>query len=326
MSSMSIPFTNAAAAESKRWLLLFNCQAIGLGNCLNLLAQQTRVDVYDPVTFEEERPALLARLGDYVELVVRTNAPELRAFPKHVRRAIRQVPSLLFHGYHPDFCYLAESGPLSGGPLGHYHSAIAYAAFHCGLDEGQARELFRGEVYEQLGYYDAWGVERDRIVAHFDMWGFDIRQSFVDWTRDGPFMYTTNHPRIAVLRDIARMLLEHTGEPATKTALLPHDNLANGPCLPVYPEIGARIGLQGDYVFKSGGTYRTFGLEEFIAGCFAVYRAHPELRANYASYGEKIQRAIEYVSSTRCADLSPPPSIQSRAPESMSTTLRGTET
>jgi hypothetical protein len=300
MNSTSIPFTNAATAEANRWLLLFNCQAIGLGNCLNLLSQRARVDVYDPVSFEAAGPALLARLGDYRQLLVRANAPEMRAFPSHVRRAVRQVPSVLFHGYHPDFCYLAESGPLSQGPLGHYHSAIVYAAFQCGLDEAQARDLFNGEVYEKLGYYDAWSVERARTISEFELWGFDIRQHFVDWTRDGPFMHSTNHPRIAVLRDLARMLLEQAGEPAAKTALLPHDNLAGGPCLPVYPEIGLRLGVEGNYVFKNGGVaYRTFGLEEFIARSFEVYRGQPELGASYPGYEATIQRAIDLVASRR---------------------------
>jgi len=272
---------------------------MGLGNCLNLLARGIQVEAHDPASFETKKPALLAQLGEFERVLIRATPPAMLSISPEAHPAVQQVPSILFHGYHPDFCYLAETGPLSRGPTGHYHSAIAYAAFRCGLDEREAAALFNGRTYEQLGYFDVWDSERARIVAQFRHYGLDIAQAFVDWSRQGPFMYTLNHPRIGLLLGLARVILEANGRTVAKTSLLPHDNLANGPWLPVYPEIGARLGVEGNYVFKSGASYRTYELGEYIARCFAAYREAPEARPENPQYLAMIQRAIDYVSATR---------------------------
>jgi hypothetical protein len=279
-----------------RWLLVFNCQALGLGNCLNLLARGTTVEVHDPVSFQANKEALFAGLGEYELVLIRAAPPALRTIPLEAHPSVVQVPTVMFHGYHPDFCYLADTGPLSRGATGHYHSAIAYAAFQCGLDEKATSALFNRRVYEQLGYFDAWDVERERMLANYAKYDLDIGQAFVDWSRNGPFMYTLNHPRIQVLRDIARIILARAGVAVAGTSFLPHDNLANGPCLPVYPEIGARLGVEGDYFFKSGASYRTFDLDEYIARSFAAYREDPGAKPTNQQYLPTLQRAIDYIS------------------------------
>ena len=53
--------------------------------------------------------------------------------------------------------------------------------------------------------------------------------------------------------------------------LLPPDNLAQGVCFPVYPEIAERLGVEGGYAFKRQDGYRRFTLEEFVRGSFDLY-------------------------------------------------------
>ena len=87
-------------------------------------------------------------------------------------------------------------------------------------------------------------------------------------------MYSINHPRIACVRDVARCVLARAGIQAVYDDALPQDNLANGPIFPVYPEIGARLGVQGSLLFKLGGAYRFLRLADYVEASFRLYRDH----------------------------------------------------
>ena len=60
------------------------------------------------------------------------------------------------------------------------------------------------------------------------------------------------HPKIDCLNDLARAIIRRAGLPLTNSLSRPPDNLATGPVFPVYPEIGRRLGVAGDYLFKLG--------------------------------------------------------------------------
>jgi hypothetical protein len=284
------------ALKKSRWLLVFNCQAIGLGNCLNLLSDKVSVEAFDPASFKQHEAAILSRLPSYEKVLVLAAQPGTRMIEPDRHPDVWQVPGMVFHGYHPDLCYLADSGPLADGLLqSAYHSAIAYAAWRNGLDVQQALRLYRNDIYEKLGYFDVWDSERDRLLKFFTAYGFDMSQAFVEWSRSGAFMYSCNHPKIHCLRDLAAAILERAGHVPLKTGAMPHDNLANGPYFPVYPEIGARLGVKGDHGFKPAGSYELVGLEGYVSASFALYEANRDARPSYAPYFEMIERAIQVV-------------------------------
>ena len=206
-----------------------------------------------------------------------------------------RVPHVMFHGYHPDLCYLAETGPLSTGPLGHYHSVLAYAAFRCGLNERRAATLYREDVFETLGYFDTWDTERETLLNNYERMGFDLGPSFAKWSGNGPFMHTINHPQITCLRDLACIILKRAGIERAANRFIPHDNLAQGPIFPVYPEIGSRLGVNGNFFFKPGGRYRFLDLGQYLNACFEIYRRFPEERPTIKRYEEKIAKAIQMV-------------------------------
>ena len=67
-------------------------------------------------------------------------------------------PSISFPAFQPDQCYVRIKGTFSevSGPLGPYHSSIAYYAWRAGMSVQQATDLFCDEVYQQLRFYDYW--------------------------------------------------------------------------------------------------------------------------------------------------------------------------
>ena len=262
---------SGSAARRQRWCVIFNCQAIGLSNCLSLLCDELDVEHYDPATFRQHRQAVHERLDSYDRVIA---APWVEAQYGRLgeRDNIWRVPSFNFTGYHPDHCNLAAGENLLGGPLKGNFSALSLAAFRCGLDEAQTVRLYSRTVFERLGFLSHWDATRDQFLAQFRNAGLDLSRAFVDWSRSGPFAYIPTHPKIECLRDIAGALLDRAGLRHREAAWLPHDNIANGDWFPVYPEIASTIGVRGNYRFKPASRYQFLDLEEFVGLSFEFFR------------------------------------------------------
>jgi hypothetical protein len=280
------------SAERESWLLIFNCQADGLSNALGLLDDGIDVTALDPGRWAQQGDLVMSQLDRYARIVVAPRVERGLKLDFGDRANVWRVPHVMFHGYHPDLCYLAESGPLAKGPLAHYHSTIAYAAFRRGLDVPATVALFREDVYAALGYFDAWDAARNTLLEGYRQCGFALEDTFVRWSGAGPFMHTINHPKIQCLRDLASMILRRAGRDGARTTIVPHDNLANGPIFPVYPEVGARTGVQGSYLFKPGGQYRLMTLEQYVTACFQIYHEHPAEVPSVPAFVAPVERAI----------------------------------
>lgn len=126
-----------------------------------------------------------------------------------------------------------------------------------------------------------------------------MRENFVRWSRSGPFMHSVNHPKITVQLDIARMLLSRTGLQIMESGIIPHDNLTNGPVFPLYPEIGARLGVAGSYNFKGGGSYRAKDLKQFVSESFTVYRSAGDEGPDNEAFFPILEKARHFMESIR---------------------------
>ena len=281
-------------SQRQRWLLTSNCQAMGLGNCLNLLSDEISVEYYDPANFRKQARSLQQRVTGFDRVLIAPQLEHSLGVDFGACGEIWRVPTIAFNAYHPDICYVEANDKPLKSPLGDYHSLIAYAAFRVGLDLKRTLALYREEIYAALGYLDRWDHARDRLLGTFRDHGFDISQPFIAWTRGEPFMHSPNHPRIHCLRDVACGILARAGLEASYLASLPHDNLANGPIYPVYPEIGSRLGTHGDYLFKPGGTYQFLRHEAYLAACFDLYRSSPGTALNKA-FAHRLEKAVEVV-------------------------------
>lgn len=83
-----------------------------------------------------------------------------------------------------------------------------------------------------------------------------------------------------------------------ETHLRPHDNLLQGPCYPVYPEIADALGVKGSYLFKTGGSYRYLSLNEFINFSYDSYQGRDKdmLHVNPQS-ASTLEAALEVLQS-----------------------------
>jgi hypothetical protein len=283
----------------QKWLLLFNCQAQGLANSLSVLCEDIEVEHHDPVSLQKHRGVILERARTCDRVVMAPGLIGQLGTDLAGRGNVTLVPSPLFFGYHPDFCDLEAGGRELNPRYGSgYNSVLAYAAFQHGMNEADALALYREDVYDALGYFDAWCAARHFFVQRYEQFGFDIASRFIAWTRNGAFMHTPNHPKILVLRDLAALILERMGMDIIQAEAIPHDNLAKGAVLPVYPEIGIRLGVRGNHLFKRGDAYRFASLRDFIGESFKMYRACGPIRPS-AMHAPVVARAISLVAELR---------------------------
>ena len=92
-------------------------------------------------------------------------------------------------------------------------------------------------------------------------------------------MHSINHPKLFVLADLARVLLEREGiESLPDVEQYVDDQLAEGPVWPVYPEVGQRLGVAGHYLFKRARALCSdaqpvlmLGLKDFVQESFQAF-------------------------------------------------------
>lgn len=258
-----------------RWLLVFNCQTLGLANCIGMAAPGVQLDYCDFPRFRKSPEELLQKISDY-DLVI--TAPEFcqTEYADFGKLApTKLVPIITFKAFHPDLCRVFVGESKLKGPLGDYHSALAVGAYVRGLSVADTLKLFNGKMFERLGYLDLWEQSKQRLLESFSAHGYDLAHAFRRWSSSStPFMHSLDHPAIGCLRDVADCLVQAAGVGGETSALLPHDNLLNGPVFPVYEEIAEHYSVSGSYRFKIGGQYRHIGLREFVSASFACYDQH----------------------------------------------------
>jgi hypothetical protein len=264
---------------TKKWLVISNCQTVGLGNCLSLLCPNTDIEVCDIWRFRNEKDEWQAKLSSYDHLIVSPEVQKLGLVDFQSYANLTWVPNFFFRGFHPDLCYVYHPNGIVKGPLDDYHSVIVLAAYKSKLSVTATIQLFRHNIYEKLGFYDIWAHEKNIFINTFNDVDLDINRNFLKLVRHGCFMNSINHPKIEAVYSVAesialKILGHHHG-----SNIRPHDNLANGAIYPLYPEIGEYLGMDGgEYLFKPAGSYNLINLEEFVTQSYLSY-------TNYDSEG-----------------------------------------
>jgi hypothetical protein len=213
----------------------------------------------------------------FVASLIKNNFPDL--FTK-----VRLFPVLNFSAYHPDLVYIRvdSAKDFLHGPLGHYNSAIAFWGFLHGLSIANAIALFNEGTYEALGYFDFWQTSRQALIDEGAITNFPLGRYLDSWSRVGCFMHSVNHPRLFVFADVAKELLTRLGLPIiTGATNYLSDEFADGPVWPVFPEIAARLGIEGRYYFKIGRglcpidrPVAMLDLREFVESSFEAFGKH----------------------------------------------------
>ncbi len=266
---------------NEKWLVLSNCHTFGLAHSLTLMNPDIDVDAIDVGTFKQDVSKYIKKIPCYSRVIIHPEFKTINGADFSGAVRLSCMPSINFNAYHPDITgsvsvsVNAPGQPMEmralRGPMHDYHSLIVLAAHELGYDLNKTISCFRNDVYIQAGYYNRWALEREALLVHFSKFGPDLSESIRAWAREGVFMYSINHPKIRCIFDIARLFLKSLGFDTISSDYLPHDNIANGPWWPVYPEIGDRYSVRGSYVFKPANQYRFLSLEDFVRQSLELY-------------------------------------------------------
>ena len=255
-----------------------NCMTGGLTSALSLLLPAVKSDPIPYVgvnetVLDEQLAVSEAWLFSGPEVVQsatlgRVNKPNLRVI---------RFPDLYFNAFHPDQVYAwMRDGSTVDCATGPYNSAIALWAWQHGLNAQQTISLFTPEVFGALGYQDRWQVSIDRLRHDFVPFPhLDYRDFIIPLQRAGNFMHTVNHPKVAAMAQMARLLAKQI-DPTVDTESIPVENMmVDGLFMAsvswsVYPSVANALGIKGAFMWKLED-HSVIGLEEFLQRSFAKY-------------------------------------------------------
>ena len=264
--------------------ILANCQSVGLAHAVKLLvpgasAAAGRVHLIKPAN----RAAVLDKLA-HADLIL---MQDLRNFDElntdHVKSLFPgktiSVPNIYYRDFHPDACYIGPSGARVASPIGDYHSAVVLDSFLRGKTEAECAARFTREEFERLGLLPevvnslAVLEQRDQML---DVPVAPIIRRYQDMKT--VFMYTINHPRAVLMKDVAEAALRLAGiQVQDYDPALAYDNLMFGPLLAVHPFLSHSLGFNVNFprwkMAGADGQFHFLGLQEFIAASYKIYHA-----------------------------------------------------
>jgi hypothetical protein len=255
----------------ERWILLSNCQTLSLARAISAIAETVECDGCDAWQMADRLAADPDYFLHFDFMLVLSNLRDFPGFPADRLPPHTDVPCFNFTGYQPDCCYISADGErVNDGLIGPYHSMIALAGYKEQLTSAETSSFFRDRIYEQAGYYRQWLAQRDRMIGRFAEFGYDIGGIFRVAGRGRSFMHTIDHPDIVLMTELAKVILRRLDRPYRDDAPLPVDVLANM-SWPVYPEVGAQLGVAGDYRFRPTDQYTALDLNEYLEVAFASF-------------------------------------------------------
>ncbi len=260
----SLPQARQHVATSKiRIAIVGNCQVGPLSKCLQALSGSVAAT---PVEYtakmyrkaaQGEMDADLAKLATGHDVLLVHPFEEIRQLLGKASALpgakIHLIPKVEFSAFHPDLIYIESKDKIGRlrGPLIEYNSSLVFYGWQRGMKKSEILELFRDEVYSELGFYDFWTSAVEGLLREGSSIGFPLDSLLDSWKKKGCFMHSSNHPKLFVIADLAGAILNRLGIDTIPGATdYVADNFADGPVWPVYPEIGKRLGIDGNYLFK----------------------------------------------------------------------------
>lgn len=265
----------------KKALIVGNCQADAISKCLALMTDELEFHSAKPTTietgfFDPDFDLILVQ-KDLRSRVYRAIEKRPEARKQHL-----VFPSVYFTAFHPDFVYAVEKEKLFSGKLGNTNSAILVYGWKHGFTVNEVLNLFREDVYHELGYFDHWDRSRDDFLRDSADLGMDLEAELLAWRQGGCFVHCPNHPKPPVIAGISRAILARlTIRPRISfPERIVSDPFAKDLIWPIYPEIADRFGLQGEMVFRGGKMDKDakvgancYDLERYVSESFEQWAA-----------------------------------------------------
>ncbi|MFA5171093.1 MAG: GSCFA domain-containing protein [Sulfuriferula sp.] len=268
-----------------RIMLMGNCQSLVLATLIGMMASEV-VEAKGWKWTQEFRQRLLNSDAELMDWLLNSDLILLHKeggfyqwFEQHypnLRFKVRYIPSISFGAWHPDLDLISigqeEACGYVEGSMGACQSTLAFYGWKQGWDVEQTLNLFATDIYELMGYFDAYAGWKEFLVEEGVRGNLPLGHLIDEWSRRGCWMHSIYHPKLFVLVDVARELMLREQimiNTSVQPETLIEDDFLNSPIWPIYPEIAEHYGLTGDYVFRSNEREQT--LREFVVDSFARF-------------------------------------------------------
>ena len=260
---------------SVRVAVVGNCQAIGVADCLRRLCPDIEVvsHSWGSIAGVEQANALAKELQAcdlvFSQFTKRADYGDLRtARLRELCPRTLLFPKVIFTGFHPDM--IAMEGVYS--PLGVSHSGLILTAQLLGVPVGRVADLFNAYVYAVAGYFEEFAKAETYLLQSAAVTDAPLDDALPEWRTRGIFVHVPSHPTVQALSSIAEMLALKAELAPRIGGDLPPDRLADSVVWPLYPEIGARLGVEGGLRFKPTGVgAAAIELDEMIERSYRAY-------------------------------------------------------
>lgn len=257
-------------------VVISNCQGEGLANCLQAMNPRVEVNFCLVTELQNGNRNISDLLSSYDYIFAQKFISD--SVPSEFSQKVFYFPSIAFSAFHPDITYLR--GRRHGGNIEtveslmvSYHSSIAVFGYLHGLTVEQILGFYNPFVFSRLGYIDGWNDARELLLDEGMDVGMPLNALFTKWAKRGCFMYSFNHPELKVISDIAVTLMRSANIPVINNngSQFLQDPLKAMPVWPVYPEVAARYGMEGDYAFKRHDPHSVIDLRTFVEDSYSNY-------------------------------------------------------
>jgi hypothetical protein len=270
-----------------------NCQANQLAACLSLLGRDLTAEAQTMRRLDDLR----SRVENSDLVLVQPHVEEIDELPARLRDKIRFYPRISFSAFQPDV--LPPAGRMKNSPIGRggMNSRLTLYGWFKSMSVRETLSLFREEVFQKLGFFDHWDRARKLLLEEGERSELDLESDFERWAKSGCFMYLPVHPKGFVLADIAASIL-HRMDIALNdvdAGTLPDIQKGRGHW-PVYPEIAARLGIEGGYAFQTADhpsrPRSTLLLEEFVEKSYELFDASQPDKSEFPLFKQEAYRDI----------------------------------
>jgi len=233
-------------------VLSSNCQTGGIAAALKLIFPS-----YELVPIPTPNEKNISLLNDLKKHLLNANiwVKERNNLSVDISDHIKiiNLPTIYFNAFHPDITY-AKIKPDGDLTFPHYNSKIAIWLYQNNIEIKDGLKLYNDKVYNLLGYYEYWYSSVNNMKHTFKENGLeerDLIQMIGYLKRMGLFMHTVNHPLPIVLTELAKIIAKKIDSKIDLYSknLIINDTLSNT-IWPLYPEIGAQLGLKGNYSWR----------------------------------------------------------------------------
>lgn len=230
-----------------------------------------------------------ARLSRFDMILVQGGAQKRVADAVRHHPRVVNLPVLLFNGFTPDDEWFVVPKP---GHVVLLMSRIAVGAWRHGLTLDDAMELYSPRFCDLMQYPEMFATARRNLIGNLAPEVPEIEQLFDRWSERGPFFLTFNHPRLFIVEDVLRAVLQREGLdlPRGVSELCP-DPLLNEEISPQYNHPAA-VNLVSDpgHFRKKGG--RMVSCRSFLETCYHVLGTHRSTVAYHPPSNAQFDTAI----------------------------------